>query len=592
MQYVLTRVRVDGRIVRARRRVTHALHQLRDRVLLFGVQQFDVGVERGLRGQQNALGLDLLLAQRARDHVHLRRVVRILQHARDLVVAEAVRRLHGDRRFHAGAHLARRHGQQPVRIDLVRDADARRAGRHRRDAAQFETRQRAAVGHQLALALHHVHCEGCLAILERREFLRTGARDRRVARDDLLDQAAHRLDAQRQRDHVQQQPVVAGRAVAREEVRLDGGAQRDDLVRIDVRVRDRFKKVADGAADVRHARGTADEHDAVDVFHGHVRIAHRLSHGVHRLRDERLRDLGERLRGDRHLHDFARLQDRLDGRLFVRRQQFLGLARLDHQRRGVDFGQRREAGLLGDVAEQALVEVVAAERGIAARGQHFEHALRQLEDRDVERAAAQVVHGEHAFLAVVEAIRDGGGRRLGQQAQHVQAGQLRGVLRRLALRVVEVGRHRDDGADQFIAQRIFRRLAQRGQDLRGDFDRRLHAGHGLQLHHAGSVHKIVGQVLGVRDVLQAAAHEALDGDDGVLRIGGAGRHGLVADVGVAVREVAHDRWQQRAAVLVGQHFRDRVAHGRDEGIGGAQVDAHRQPVLVRRGRHAGFGDLQ
>jgi hypothetical protein len=67
---------------------------------------------------------------------------------------------------------------------------------------------------------------------------------------------------------------------------------------------------------------------------------------------------------------------------------------------------------------------------------------------------------------------------------------------------------------------------------------------------------------------------------------------LVADVGVAVRQVAHDRWQQRAAVLVAQHFRDAVAHGGDERIGGAQVDAHRQPVLVRRGRHAGFGDLQ
>ena len=42
---------------------------------------------------------------------------------------------------------------QAVGIDLVGHADARRAGRHRRDAAQLKARQRTAVGHQLALAL-------------------------------------------------------------------------------------------------------------------------------------------------------------------------------------------------------------------------------------------------------------------------------------------------------------------------------------------------------------------------------------------------------------------------------------------------------
>jgi hypothetical protein len=39
-----------------------------------------------------------------------------LQHARDVVVAQAVRRLDGDRRFHAGAQFACRHRQQAVGI--------------------------------------------------------------------------------------------------------------------------------------------------------------------------------------------------------------------------------------------------------------------------------------------------------------------------------------------------------------------------------------------------------------------------------------------------------------------------------------------
>jgi hypothetical protein len=44
--------------------------------------------------------------------------------------------------------------QQAIGIDLEGHADARRAGHHRRNAAQLETRQRAAVGNQFALALH------------------------------------------------------------------------------------------------------------------------------------------------------------------------------------------------------------------------------------------------------------------------------------------------------------------------------------------------------------------------------------------------------------------------------------------------------
>ena len=71
--------------------------------------------------------------------------------------------------------------------------------------------ERAAIGDQLALALHHVDRHRGLAVLEGGELLRARHRDRRVARDDLLDQAAHRLEAERQRNHVEQQPVVARR---------------------------------------------------------------------------------------------------------------------------------------------------------------------------------------------------------------------------------------------------------------------------------------------------------------------------------------------------------------------------------------------
>ena len=95
---------------------------------------------------------------------------------------------------------------------------------------------------QLALALHDVDRHRGLAVLEGGEFLRAGDRDRGVARDDLLGQAAHGLEAERQRDHVEQQPVLARRAVAGEHVGLHRRAERHHLVRIEIVERRRGRR--------------------------------------------------------------------------------------------------------------------------------------------------------------------------------------------------------------------------------------------------------------------------------------------------------------------------------------------------------------
>jgi hypothetical protein len=160
------------------RSVAHALLQRGDGGAFLGAQQVGIGRPAPTAWPAGcARPRPALRAARARPCRPGGRVVRILQHARDLVVAQAVGRLDGDRGFHAGTRLARRHRQQAVGIDLVGHADARRAGRHRRDAAQLEARQRTAVGHQLALALHHVHGQRGLAVLEGGEFLRARARE-------------------------------------------------------------------------------------------------------------------------------------------------------------------------------------------------------------------------------------------------------------------------------------------------------------------------------------------------------------------------------------------------------------------------------
>ncbi len=95
--------------------------------------------------------------------------------------------------------------------------------------------------------------------------------------------------------------------------------------------------------------------------------------------------------------------------------------------------------------QQAVVDVVAAQVRVAVGGQDFEDAVLQLQDGDVEGAAAQIVDGDDAFLALVETVGQRGRGRFVDQAQHFEPGDAAGVARGLPLRVVEVGRHGDDG---------------------------------------------------------------------------------------------------------------------------------------------------
>src|SRR5450830_872620 len=172
------------------------------------VQQGLVLCQRALGGVQQAPGIHLGLAQGPQLHVGAGGAHRVLQHGRDLAVLQTVRGLDLDMGLYPAGLLAGAHRQQAIGIDLEGHLDARRSGHRRRDAAQLEARQAAALGHAVAFTLHHVQGHGGLAVLEGGELLGPRHRQGGVARDDLLHQAAHGLQPQRQRAHVQQQPGV------------------------------------------------------------------------------------------------------------------------------------------------------------------------------------------------------------------------------------------------------------------------------------------------------------------------------------------------------------------------------------------------
>ena len=98
------------------------------------------------------------------------------------------------------------------------------------------------------------------AAVENVSLLRVGIVVLRV--DQRRHHAAERLDAERQRRHVEQQQILH---LAGEHAALNGRADRDDLVGVDALVRLLAEQVLDDLLHLRDARRAADQHDFVDL---------------------------------------------------------------------------------------------------------------------------------------------------------------------------------------------------------------------------------------------------------------------------------------------------------------------------------------
>ncbi len=155
----------------------------------------------------------------------------------------------------------------------------------------------------------------------------------------------------------------------------------------------------------------------------------------------------------------------------------------------------------------------------------------ELQDRDVEGAAAEIVDGDDAFLALVEAVGERRRSGLVDQPQHFESGEPPGVAGGLALGVVEVGGDGDDGFLDWLAQRGFGVPFQLAEDECGDLGRReglvaeLDADYRFAVF--GDVEREELQLFG--DVGHAVTHQALDGVDGAVGVIDQFPAGRVAD---------------------------------------------------------------
>ena len=381
----------------------------------------------------------------------------------------------------AGIHVARADLDNAVCVDVKRHFDFGHARPGALDAAQRKGAQQFIVLGKLALSLQHFDLYRALERRGRREHLAEPCRDRGVALDQMCRHAAQRFYRKRQRGHVHQQQIFAraGQCLAAQAPGLHGGTQGYALVGVQRLGWFQPGHPHDFGLHGRDAGRAAHQQHLVKIAGGQVRVAQRVAHRQRGPLDEVGAEFFKFGAGQGSLQmqrplgsggDKRQVQLGLGrgGKLFFCLFGFFAQALHGHAvSRQVHAVRRFE--VVRQPGHDARVEVVAAEIIVAAGGKHLHDAVADLDQRNIKGAAAQVVDHDGLRLAVIQPVGQGRGGRLVDDALDLQPGNAPGVLGGLALGIVKVGRHRNDGLGDGLAQVGFGVRFELLQDQGADF---------------------------------------------------------------------------------------------------------------------------
>ena len=489
--------------------------------------------------------------------------------------------------------------QDAVGVDVEAHLDLGDPARRRRDAVEMEAADGLVVSCHGPLALEHVDLDRRLAVGGGGEHLALLGRNRGVALDQRGHHTAQGLDAEGKRRDVEQHDVAH---VPGEHRTLDGRADRHDLVGVHAAVRLLAEDRLHQLLHLRHASRAAHQHHLIHLGGREAGVLERLQHRTAAALDQVVDHLLELGPGEADVEVLGAVliggdERQVDVGLERSGQLALGLLRrlLEAlERHGVlaQVDPLLALELLRQVVDDALVEIVAAEVRVPVRRAHLEHAVADLEDRDVEGAAAQIEDRDLLVLLLVESVGERGRGGLVDDALDVQPGDPPGILGRLALAVVEVRRHGNDRLGHLLPEVVLSGLLHLLQDhcrnlgwrelLRADLHARVAS---------GATHDLVGHQLHLAlDLFVLAAHEALDRVHGVRRIG----HRLTprheADQPLPALGERDHGGRGAEPLRVGDNFGLPALHHRNAGIGGTEIDsdhlAHELTRFPMKGSHA------
>jgi hypothetical protein len=349
--------------------------------------------------------------------------------------------------------------QDAVRINVERHFDLRHAARRGRDVRELELAGGLVVLGELAFALEHVDFHAGLIVAGGGENFRFARRDRGVALDQLGEHATERLDAERERGHVEQEHVLH---FALEHAALDAGADGDDFVRVHALMRSLVDQLVCGFNDARHAGHTTDEHEFVNLVGADAGVLQAGLHGLDGALEQAVGELLHLGAGERFLDVLRPARVRRDERQIdvvgrragERDLGFLGFF-LDALER-VGLLAQVHAGFLLELVEnpihQRVVPVVTAEMRVAVGGFDFKDAVADFETEisNVPPPKSYTAIFSSFFLSRPYASDAAVGSLM--MRRHFETRDAAGVFRGLTLRVVEVSGNSDDGLRDLFAQ--------------------------------------------------------------------------------------------------------------------------------------------
>ena len=225
--------------------------------------------------------------------------------------------------------------------------------------------------------------------------------------------------------------------------------------------------------------------------------------------------------------------------------------------------------------DNALVDIVATQMRITIGGLHLDHTFAHFQDGNIEGPAAKVVDGDGLVFLLVQPISQRGSGWLIDDALYVETGDLAGVFGCLALRVIEIGRNRNDRFGHRMAEMVFRGLLQFLKNQRRDLRWSVF----LSLRHDGHMVTLANHFVGdhlhlVVHFLIPAAHETLDGINCIFGIGNCLPLGNLADQTLSRFGEGNHGWGRPATFFVRDDLGFATFHHGHDGIRGTQVNSY------------------
>jgi hypothetical protein len=168
------------------------------------------------------------------------------------------------------------------------------------------------------------------------------------------------------------------------------------------------------------------------------------------------------------------------------------------------------------------IEILTTKVGVTVGGLDLEDTVLDLEDGDIEGTTTKIVDSDNAVGLLLQTIGQGSSRRLVDDTENVETGNLTGVLGALTLSIVEVSGDGNnsvlDGLRQIGLGSLLHLVEDEATDLGGRVLLVTSRDPGIAV---GVLDNLVGDLLDVSldlSVLELATDQSLGGEESVLRV--------------------------------------------------------------------------